>query len=143
MSQIKKVISPHSQGTWIPKLGKDVLQNEGAAHIFPQPQGLLLTNIARYWLFCGYCDRALRGGKLANPSISLFLSFFVKKVYIKCLRSRGNAMESLCSPKIKAKIRSRTKNVEVSKIVTNSEIHLHDCLCESSDFKIGRSSHQT
>ena len=37
---------------------------------------------------------------------------------------------------------TRTKNAEMSKIVSNSEIHLHHCLCESSGFKIGKSNHQ-
>ena len=37
---------------------------------------------------------------------------------------------------------SRTKNAEMSKIVSNSEIHLDHCLCESSGFKIGKSNHR-
>ena len=37
---------------------------------------------------------------------------------------------------------TRTKNAEMSKIVSNSEIHLHHCLCESSGFKIGKSNHR-
>ena len=35
---------------------------------------------------------------------------------------------------------NRTKSVEMSKIVSNSEIHLHHCLCESRGFTIGRSN---
>ena len=42
----------------------------------------------------------------------------------------------------KHKMPTRTKSVEMSKIVSNSEIHLHHYLCESSVFKIGRSNHQ-
>ena len=38
---------------------------------------------------------------------------------------------------------TRTKSVEMSKIVSNSKIHLRHCLCESRGFiKIGRSNHQ-
>ena len=44
-------------------------------------------------------------------------------------------------PKINGKMPTRTKNTEVSKIVSNSEIHLHHCLCESRGFKIGKSNH--
>ena len=51
-------------------------------------------------------------------------------------------MESLCLPKINTKMPARTKIVEMSKIVSNSEIHLHHCLCESKGFKTGRSNHQ-
>ena len=42
----------------------------------------------------------------------------------------------------KHKMPTRTKSVEMSKIVSNSEIHLHHCLCESRGFKIGRSNHR-
>ena len=35
-------------------------------------------NLTGYWLFCGYYDRDLRRTKLADLSISLFLSFFKK-----------------------------------------------------------------
>ena len=45
-------------------------------------------------------------------------------------------------PKINTKMLIRTKSVEMSKTVSNSEIHLHHCLCESSGFKIGRSNQQ-
>ena len=34
-------------------------------------------------------------------------------------------MESLCLPKINTKMSNRTKSVEMSKIVSNWEIHLH------------------
>ena len=34
------------------------------------------------------------------------------------------------------------KSVEMSKIVMNSEIHLHHCLCEFSGFKTGKSNHR-
>ena len=50
--------------------------------------------------------------------------------------------ENLCLPKINAKMPTTTKNAKTSKIVSNSEIHLHHCLCESSGFKIGKSNHQ-
>ena len=39
------------------------------------------------------------------------------------LRSRREATESLRLPKINAKMPARTQNAEMSKIVTNSEIH--------------------
>ena len=51
-------------------------------------------------------------------------------------------MESLCLPKINTKMPTRTKIVEISKIVSNSEIRLHHCLCKSRGFKIGRSYHR-
>ena len=51
-------------------------------------------------------------------------------------------MKNLCLPKINTKMPTRTKSVEMSKIVSNSEIHLHHCLCESRGFKTGRSNHQ-
>ena len=51
-------------------------------------------------------------------------------------------MKSLFLPKINTKMPTRTKSVEMSKIVSNSEIHLHHCLCESRGFKIGKSNHQ-
>ena len=37
---------------------------------------------------------------------------------------------------------TRTKNAEMSKRVSNSEIHLHHCLCESRGFEIGKSDHR-
>ena len=51
-------------------------------------------------------------------------------------------MESLYLPKINAKMLTRTNNTELSKIVSNSEIHLHHCLCESRAFKVGKSNHR-
>ena len=51
-------------------------------------------------------------------------------------------MESLRLPKINTKMPTRTKSVEMSKIVISSEIHLHHCLCESRGFKLGRSNHR-
>ena len=51
-------------------------------------------------------------------------------------------MENLCLPKISTKMPTRTKSFEISKIVSNSEIHLHHCLYESRGFKIGRSNHR-
>ena len=51
-------------------------------------------------------------------------------------------MESLCLPKINTKMPTRTKTVGMSRIVSDSEIHLHHCVCESRGFKIGRSNHQ-
>ena len=62
-----------------------------------------------------------------------------KLCFLKC-RAVEIENESLCSPKIKTKMRTRTKNVEMKNIVTNLEIHLHYRLCEPSGFKIGRSS---
>ena len=53
--QLRDVISPLSYGIWIP-------------------------NLAEHWLLCVYYDRGLRRRKLGDPSISLFLSFFFKKV---------------------------------------------------------------
>ena len=43
--------------------------------IFVRPMD---PNLAGYWLLCGYYDRGLHRRKLADPSINLFLSFFVK-----------------------------------------------------------------
>ena len=51
-------------------------------------------------------------------------------------------MENLCLPKISTKMPTRTKSFEISKIVSNSEIHLHHCLYESRGFKIGKSNHR-
>ena len=84
----------------------------------------------------------MRRRKLANSSISLLLSFLVKKVHTKCERSRRDTTESLFSPKINTKIPTRTRNFEMNQIVTNSEINLHHCFCESRGFKIGRSRHR-
>ena len=44
-----------------------------------------------YWLLCGYYDRGLCRRKLADPSISLFLSFFVKKsiIYLMLKKPSG------------------------------------------------------
>ena len=67
----------------------------------------------------------LRGSKLADPSKILFLSFFVKVYYIKFYRKRRDATEGLPLLKIEAKIPTRTEGLEMNKIVTNSEIHLH------------------
>ena len=49
-------------------------------------------------------------------------------------------MESLYLPKINTKMLTRTKSAEMSKIVIDSEIHLHHCLCKPRGFKIGRSN---
>ena len=38
--------------------------------------------------------------------------------------------------------RTRCWDAEMSKIVSNSEIHLHHCLCESRGFKTGKSNHR-
>ena len=51
-------------------------------------------------------------------------------------------MESLYLAKINTKMLTRTKIVEMSKVVSNSEIHVYHCLCESRGFKIGRSKHR-
>ena len=39
-------------------------------------------NVTVGWLFYGYYNRDLRRRKLANPSISLFPYFFIKKEYV-------------------------------------------------------------
>ena len=111
----------------VPKVGRVLTQDEGAppkksrdtsilqSHgIFPDPQSLWPPNLAGCWLFCGYYDSSLRRKKLANPSVILFPSFFVKKVYIKYERSRQDATESFCSPNINTKMSTRTKNVEMN-----------------------------
>ena len=119
--QIKDVISPFSQGLWIP-------------------------NLVGYWLFCGCYDRGLSRRKLNNSSISLFLSLVVKKgmLYqmLKKPRTPRDAKKTKKKPPKNAhtKMLTRTKSAEMNKIVTNSEIHFHHCLCESRGFKTGRSS---
>ena len=65
----------------------------------------------------------------------------IRKLYFLNHRAVEIQKESLCSPKIKTKMPTRTKNVEMKNIVTNLEIHLHYRPCEPSGFKIGRSSH--
>ena len=106
-------------------------------------QGLWISNLGGYWLFFGCSNRSLRMRKLDNPIVSLLLSFIVKKVYyIKCWRSRRDTTESLCLPKTNTKMPTRTKSAEINKILTNSEIRLHHCFCESSCFKTGRNSHR-
>ena len=92
------------------------------------------------WFSCGYYDGGLRRRKLVNLSISYIHPSLSKQLYIKCERSRRHATESFFSSKIDTKMPTRTKSVEMNQIVTNSEIHLHHFLCESRDFKIGRSS---
>ena len=57
-------------------------------------------------------------------------------------KTRRDATESLCTPKINTKMPITTKCVEMMKVVTNSEIDLQHCPCESRGFKIGRTSHQ-
>ena len=80
---------------------------------------------------------------MTDPRISLFLSFFVKKSIIYLiLKKRSGCNGKLVLGKINTKMPTRTKSVEMSKIVSNSEIHLHHWLCESSGFKIGRSNHR-
>ena len=66
----------------------------------------------------------------------------IRKFYFLNHRAVEIQKESLCSPKIKTKMPTRTKNVEMKNIVTNLEIHLHYRPCEPSGFKIGRSSHR-
>ena len=51
-------------------------------------------------------------------------------------------MKTLRLLNINTKMPTRTKSVEISKNVSDSEIHLHHCLWESRGFKIGRSNHQ-
>ena len=101
--------------------------------------GPMGPKFSRCWLFCAYNDRDLRRRKLTNPGISLFPSFFVKKVYTKCETSRRDVTESLCSPKINRKMTTGTRNVAMNYVVTNWKIHY---LCESVGFKIKRSSHR-
>ena len=82
------------------------------------------------------------GNRLIQVSAYFHLSLS-KKVYIKCERSCRDATESLCLPKTNTKMPTRKRMMrQMSQIMTNSEIHLHHCLCESTGFKIGRSSHQ-
>ena len=80
--------------------------------------------------------------EIGRPKYELYpLSFSrTKNLYFKCERSRRDATKGLCSPKANTKMPTRTKSVEMNLIVTNSEINLHNCLCESRGFKIGRSS---
>ena len=61
---------------------------------------------------------------------------------LKKSRKPRDATESLRLPKINIKMPPRTKSVEMSKILTNSETHLHHCLCESRGFNTGRRSHR-
>ena len=79
------------------------------------------------------------GNWLIQVSAYFYPSLSKKVYYIKCKRSRRDAMESLCLLKINTKMPTRTKTVEMNKIVTNLEIQLHHFLCESR--RIGRSSH--
>ena len=65
-----------------------------------------------------------------------------KEYNISNVKEAVGITESFCLPKINAKMTTRTKNAEMSKIVSNSEIHLHHCLCESRGFKIGKSKHR-
>ena len=96
------------------------------------------------WLFCGYYDGGLRKRKLADQSINYTFPchFWEQKTVFQMWRSDRNGTEGLCFPKTNTKMPSRTKNVEMNWIVTNSETHLHNCPCESRGFKIGRSSHR-
>ena len=83
--------------------------------------------------------------KLADPSINYILLchfFRTKNFYFKCARSHRDATEGLRLPETNTKMPTIAKNVDVNKIVTNSEIHLHNCLCESRGFKIGRRSNR-
>ena len=84
----------------------------------------------------------MRRRKLVYPSISYIHPSLSKQLYIKCERSRRHATESFFSSKINTKMPTRAKSVEMNYIVANSEINLHHFLCESRDFKIGRSSHR-
>ena len=63
-------------------------------------------------------------------------------MYFKCERCRRDATEGLYSPKTNTKMPTRTKNVKMNQAVTNTEIYLHSCLCESRGIKVGRSSHR-
>ena len=72
------------------------------------------------------------GNWLIQVSAYFYPSLSKKVYYIKCKRSRRDAMESLCLPKINTKIPTRTKTVEMNKIVTNLEIQLHHFLRESN-----------
>ena len=96
------------------------------------------------WLFCGYYDGGLRKRKLADQSINYTFPchFWEQKTVFQMWRSDRNGTEGLCFPKTNTKMPTRTKNVEMNWIVTNSETHLHSCPCESRGFKIGRSSHR-
>ena len=67
--------NPQSHVTHQP-LGHETTQRRSIS-TFIRP--MYLAKLAGYWLFCGYYDRGFRRRKLADPSISLCLSFFVKK----------------------------------------------------------------
>ena len=96
--KMKNVISPLSQGLCTPDLGGwwlRIREPHPQSHLTDQPLGHVTTQRRyvftfispmdpklRYQLLCGYYDRSLRRRKLADSSISLFLSFFVKKIII-------------------------------------------------------------
>ena len=77
---------------------------------------------------------------LANPSVNLFLSFFVKKGIYQMLKKSSRCNGKLVLTKNEYKNANWTNSVEMTKIVTNSEIDLQHWPCESRGFKIG--SHQ-
>ena len=57
--------------------------------------------------------------------VSAYFCLLKKVFYIKCYGKLGLV-------KINTKMPTRTKSVEMNKIMTNSEIYLHRYLCESS-----------
>ena len=94
--EIKDVLAPLSQGLWTPNLAAGDLEWGTPTHkvtwymshvvtwqikdvISPLYQALWIANLAGYWLLSGCYNRGLRRRKLDNPSISLLLSFVVKK----------------------------------------------------------------
>ena len=81
------------------------------------------------------------GNRLIQVSAYFHLSLS-KKVYIKLRKKLSRCNGKLVLAKSKHENASQKKNDEMSQIMTNSEIYLHHCLCESTGFKIGRSSHQ-
>ena len=163
MWQIKDAITPFSQGLWIPNLAGGGLGWGNPTHkvtwyinhvvtwqikvvISPLSQGLWISNLGGNWLFCGCYDKGLRKRKLDNPGISLLLSLVVKKsILYEMLKKPSRYKGKLVLIKNKhknKKIPTRTKSAKINRILTNSEIRLHHCLCESSCFKAGRNSQQ-
>ena len=64
----------------------------------------------------------------------------IKKRHIFQAQGRQDLKGEFVLEKINTKIQTKTKNVEMKEIVTNSEIRLHNCFCEFRGFKTGRSS---
>ena len=112
------------------------------SYLLNNRHGPWTPKLAGWWLFCTYYVRSFAEGNRLIQVLAYFHPFWSKKAYIKCEKSRTYTAKSLRSTKINTTMPSRTKSVEINQIVTNSEIHLHQCLCESRGFKIGRRSHR-